>query len=131
MTELTDQSSASRAGLPGDLPRLSLLALVGLLIIWIAVSLAGLDGIGTSDDTRQTLAFVSLVAAGVAAVGLLPWGFGVRKMTWLRAGFMTIGAAAGIIAWRASTDWPGQAVGVLIVVVAIATATLAMYYEGD
>jgi hypothetical protein len=132
MTELTDRSSsAGRVGWHGDLPRLSLLALVGLLAAWIVLALAGADGIGAGDDTRQTLASVSLVAAGVAAVGLLPWAFGVNAMTWLRALFMLVGGVAGVIAWRASESWSGQTVGLLIVVLAIATATLAMYYEAD
>jgi hypothetical protein len=39
-------------------PRLSLLAFVGLLIVWIAIALAGSDGIG--EHTRQTLVSVSL-----------------------------------------------------------------------
>jgi hypothetical protein len=131
MTELIDRSSPSGAGWSADLPRLSLLALVGLLTVWIVIALAGGDGIGAGDDTRQTLASVSLVTAAVAAVGLLPWALGVSAMTWLRALLMLVGGVAGVIAWRASESWSGQTVGVLIVVAAIATATLAMYYEGD
>ena len=128
MTELTDQSSARW---PVDLPRLSLVALVALLIAWIAISVAGGDGIGDGDHTRQTLASVSVIAAGVATLGLLPWALGVSTMTLLRAVFMLIGGVSCVIAWRAAESWSGQTVGLLIVVVAIATATLAMYYEGD
>jgi hypothetical protein len=131
MTELTDRSSAGRASWQGDLPRLSLLALVGLLATWIVLALAGADGVGAGDDTRETLISVSLVAAGVAAVGLLPWAFGVHAMTWLRALFMVVAGVAGVIAFRASEIWYAQTVGLLIVLALIATACLAMYYEGD
>jgi hypothetical protein len=131
MTALTDRSSPGRADWQRELPRLSLLALVGLLTVWILIALAGGVGIGAGEDTRQTLASVSLVAALVAAVGLLPWALGVSAMTWLRALFMVVGGISGVIAWRASESWPGQAAGVLIVAVGIATACAAMYYEGD
>ena len=55
-------------------PPLSLLAFVGLLIVWIAIALAGSDGIGAHahEHTRQTLVSVSLGRHRVAGARSRP-----------------------------------------------------------